>query len=224
MVSTSGLFCSARLSVSPGVGLQIDEEDSLVGLPELGGALGTDVLPRAEMELPLPLAEDAAVAEAPVEILVRGGGRGLFEDVDDRLSVELVAVGDLDPAELGQGGEPVAADHELVADLTLGDGSGERDDRGNAQPALEEVALVPAIGPGRSAAAEGPLLDGVAVVGLEDDEGVPALARLLEVRQELAREVIDRGDEGGVLVAGGGGDPGSARATSRSPAWGSGAS
>lgn len=97
--------------------------------------------------------------------------------------------GDFCLCEFGDGGEPVAAGDELITDDAGGDCAGERDDGGDAEAAFEDGAFVAAVGAGGTAAVEGAFFDGVAVVGLENDEGVVALAGGVEV-------IEDRADEG----------------------------
>ena len=113
----------------------------------------------------------------------------------------MVVRGNGDPAELGDGGKPVAADDKLVADRALGKGARKRNDRGHADAALEEAGLGAAVGAGIAAGPEGALLGGVTVVGLEDDEGLFAEAGFVEVIEHGADEGVQGGDEDGVFIA-----------------------
>ena len=57
-----------------------------------------------------------AVAELPVEVVVRGGLVDGFDEGEDALAVEVVGVRDGDIADFGDGGEPVAAGDEVFAE------------------------------------------------------------------------------------------------------------
>lgn len=75
------------------------------------------------------------------------------------------------------------------------------DDGGKPDAALEQTELRPAITARAASAKMGALLGGMAVVALENDEGVLTESELVEFREEQSKPLILRRDEGGVEIA-----------------------
>src|SRR6185436_5469611 len=79
--------------------------------------------------------------------------------------------------------------------------TGPRNDHRNANAPLEEAELCAAIWPRAAAAEMGALFGGMAVIGLENDNGLLAQTQLIDVFEQGTDAIIERGNKGGVEIS-----------------------
>src|SRR5579884_3890213 len=102
---------------------------------------------------------------------------------------------------LGQSREPIASMHHLGAHFAFGQMTRPRNDGGQPDAALEQTEFRAAIRPAASAAVVRAFFDGMAVVGLIDDDGVVAQAGVFKEFHQPLHAFIKGRDERRVKIS-----------------------
>ena len=87
----------------------------------------------------------------PVECFVRRGCIVVFEEWDEGLAVD-VGLDEFDACELSDGGQPVTAVCDVIADLIMWEMSGPGDDGRDSDATFEEREFCPTVWAGGSSA------------------------------------------------------------------------